>query len=475
MADCGVSIFSVDLSGLTTEVTFFPQTGGTVNLGTQTFPFSYVSDYYYGTYSCYVPTYAYTYTIVVAGPTPTPTATPTVTPTNTTTPTNTPSVTPTNTETPTNTPSETPTNTPTNTASSTVTPTVTPTNTETPTVTPTNTETPTNTPTNTPSGTPTNTPSVTPTNTQTPSITPSPTHTRFGFAVFTGTSSEDACSQMNIPTTIYGDTFEFDLNSQFYNDFVGPTTIDLEGFYNYNQTVVQLDSNGFVVGYFTLCQSPTPTPTVTATATITPSPTLTPSPTPISYNRGPFTFRFDYMLCEYYFTDGTDMDTVTYMVVPSIMESNVSDPNAIGPVGGKYYNYVGTCSSSDSGPQFPLDPATPFLIYGGDNREQSGTESVLFDLVEFKVQNPGIVNIGFSFTADWYGTPGLNPIYMRATLWRGGTPVQNGYTWENPTATNTYYVESNGHVATLNVQDCQPYEQVSIFQYNISNFEGQFI
>lgn len=99
MADCGVSIFSVDLSGLTTEVTFFPQTGGTINLGTQTFPFSYVSDYYYGTYSCYVPTYAYTYTIVVSGPTPTPTVTPTETPTNT--PTTTPTTTPTSTPTPT--------------------------------------------------------------------------------------------------------------------------------------------------------------------------------------------------------------------------------------------------------------------------------------------------------------------------------------------------------------------------------------
>lgn len=59
MADCGVSISSVSLSGLTTEVTFFPETGGTISLGTQVFPFTYISDYYYGTYNCYVPTYAY--------------------------------------------------------------------------------------------------------------------------------------------------------------------------------------------------------------------------------------------------------------------------------------------------------------------------------------------------------------------------------------------------------------------------------
>ena len=65
MSYCGALISSVNLSGLTTEVTFFPDTGGTINLGTQTFPFSNLTDYPYGTYSCYVPTYGYTYTIVV--------------------------------------------------------------------------------------------------------------------------------------------------------------------------------------------------------------------------------------------------------------------------------------------------------------------------------------------------------------------------------------------------------------------------
>ena len=89
MADCGVSIFSTNLSGLTTEVTFLPLTGGTIDLGTQVFPFTYIADYYYGTYNCYVPTYAYTYSVVVVAPTPTPTQT--ETPTNTPTPTITPS------------------------------------------------------------------------------------------------------------------------------------------------------------------------------------------------------------------------------------------------------------------------------------------------------------------------------------------------------------------------------------------------
>lgn len=79
----GVRILSVNLSGLTTNVTFLPQSGGTIDLGTQVFPFNYISDYYWGTYNCYVPTYATNYSVEVPGPTPTPTSTPTLTPTPT--------------------------------------------------------------------------------------------------------------------------------------------------------------------------------------------------------------------------------------------------------------------------------------------------------------------------------------------------------------------------------------------------------
>ena len=241
MSYCGVSIYSDSLSGLTTEVTFLPCSGGTINVGTEVFPFTYANDYYFGTYNCYVPLYDYVYSITI----PCPSATPT--PTNTTTPT----VTPTNTETPTNTPSETPTNTPTSTETSTPTPTNTPTNTE----------------------TPTQTPTTTLTSTQTPTYTqtPTPTHNRFGFAVYSGVTFDDACQQVNIPTTIYGDQSLFDENTLFYNDFIGPVTINMTGYYNFEQVVAQLDSTG-QSGTFVICGSPTPTPTIT--------PTNTPSPTP---------------------------------------------------------------------------------------------------------------------------------------------------------------------------------------------------
>jgi len=115
----GVRIISENLSGLTTNVTFYPNTGGMIDLGVQVFPFEYLTDNYFGTYNCYVPIYATMYPLIISGPLPTPTntptqtSTPTVTPTNTGTPGLTPTNTPTNTITPTSTESPTPTNTPT--------------------------------------------------------------------------------------------------------------------------------------------------------------------------------------------------------------------------------------------------------------------------------------------------------------------------------------------------------------------------
>jgi hypothetical protein len=129
MSDCGVSIYSSNFSGLTCEVTFLPFSGGVINLGAQIFPFTYLSDYPWGTFNCYIPTYNTVCSIVFPLPTPTPTTTktPTQTPTQTLTPT--PSVTSGLT------PTATQSNTPTPTLSSTVTPT--PTFTSTPSPTPT--------------------------------------------------------------------------------------------------------------------------------------------------------------------------------------------------------------------------------------------------------------------------------------------------------------------------------------------------
>ena len=92
MADCGVTISSINFSGQLTNVVFMPDSGGTITLGEKVFPFTYESDYVYGTFYCYLPSCKYTYTVVIPGPTPTPTVTPPITPTPHPTPTPTPAL-----------------------------------------------------------------------------------------------------------------------------------------------------------------------------------------------------------------------------------------------------------------------------------------------------------------------------------------------------------------------------------------------
>jgi hypothetical protein len=193
-----VLIDSVNYFGQIADITFYPQTGGTVNIGNQTISYYYSADYIYGLYSLYFSAYNSTCTFEFLSPTPTPTGTETPTPTPTSTEevtTQTP--TPTNTETPTQT--ETPTNTPTNSITPTNTPTnsITPTNSETPTNTPTNSITPSNTATQTPTNSITPTYSQTPTNSITPSITRTLTPTRTPTRTLTMTP-EGSCNCLSI-------------------------------------------------------------------------------------------------------------------------------------------------------------------------------------------------------------------------------------------------------------------------------------
>ncbi len=211
-----------------------------------------------------------------AGATPTPTPTPTNTPTVTTTPTNTPtntltsSNTPTITQTPTDTPSETPTQTPTETAAVTPTPSITASSTAT--LTPTS------------SAAVTPTPTLTPTNTLTPTVTltssPTPTNSEVAFSnVYSASTILDACGNVGGSLeTFYGNNVNFDLCTHF-NLLVstpGP------GFLAYNNYVVEIDSNGDVVGFGSVCVTLTPTPTNTSTPAVTPTNTPTPTST-ISY------------------------------------------------------------------------------------------------------------------------------------------------------------------------------------------------
>jgi hypothetical protein len=259
----GIVIYSVNYSGQTAAITYYPSSGGTINLGNQVLPYFYETQYYAGTYDltfinaggkfCEI--------FIVAEPTPTPTVTPTTTPTttltSTPTPTSTTTLTATPTQTATNTPTNTASNTPTQTSSNTPTPTQTQTPSNTPTKTPsqTPTQTATNTPTNTASNTPTqtatNTPTQTSTSTQTPTNTASNTPTQTASNTPTQTSTPT-----QTPTQTASNT-----PTQTASQTQTPT-----------QTPTRTPQS-------TPQSTPTQTPTTTTTLTSTPTTTLTATPT----------------------------------------------------------------------------------------------------------------------------------------------------------------------------------------------------
>lgn len=90
-----ITISSVNFNGQIATITFYPATGGTINLGSHLLPYTLDLDYYYGSYDLFFSAFSNTCSFDILAITPTPTITPTITPTLT------PTVTPTQTNTPT--------------------------------------------------------------------------------------------------------------------------------------------------------------------------------------------------------------------------------------------------------------------------------------------------------------------------------------------------------------------------------------
>ncbi len=214
-----ITIASINYNGQVGDITFYPLTGGTINIGPQTIPYVYFTDYPYGVYDIYVSSYDITCSVSIAPPTPTPTNTPTETPTETPTPTITP------------------------------------------------TETPPSTPPVTPSITPSITSSSTPTPTATCPIAPTITS-------YSAISAVAACpGPYNVNIYLSGSTY--------YTDCTFTTTAPA-GYYIYSTLTayIQLNSGGVVIGGGPYPCGPTQTPTSSVTPTVTPTVTYTPTNTP---------------------------------------------------------------------------------------------------------------------------------------------------------------------------------------------------
>ena len=173
-----------------------------------------------------------------------------------------------------------------------------------------------------------------------------------------------------------------------------------------------------------------------------------------------FVFDADYMMLTYEFQDGKDLDTRTRIVLPDIGQDTLVE--TIGYHPGTSYVY-----------QYPPLPATPILLGAGDNTG-TGFESVLVDLAAYNAAYPSNNQILIDMRAHWFTTTGVLPVNIRATLWKGGTPVDIGYTFTNSTATATTYIETTPKVITATDESNDSGERIATLSYNLTTGAGSF-
>jgi len=152
------------------------------------------------------------------------------------------------------------------------------------------------------------------------------------------------------------------------------------------------------------------------------------SPAPIGpgeVDPTPIDVLADYIVVDYSFDSGVDLDTRTRFETPLINS-----------------NYVGWGTGISS--------ISNVLYWGGDNTG-TGLESVLINVNNYRALVPGTYPAEFqvNFRCFWYGSVGTNPVYLTAYLYTGGTMLKQGFTWVNPTATSTSVLASTGKVITL--------------------------
>ena len=175
-----------------------------------------------------------------------------------------------------------------------------------------------------------------------------------------------------------------------------------------------------------------------------------------------FTFDADYMVLNYKWTDGDDLDTRTRIVVPDIGQTTQS-------------TYIGWSLQG----VWPTT-GTPILTWGGDNTNV-GYEAVLLNVAALKAAYPSASTMTVDLRAFWYSVVGTNDVVLDAILWKGGTPIAQGsggnpaFSFTNPTATATQYVVSVGKPITLATQASSTSgERVGTLTYNLSTGLGSF-
>ena len=173
---------------------------------------------------------------------------------------------------------------------------------------------------------------------------------------------------------------------------------------------------------------------------------------------GTFVFAADYIMITYQFVDGDDLDIRARIVVPDIGQNAQN-------------TYIGY----GSGVLWPTVGDT-ILNWGYDN-QGTGFESILIDLNNLKASNPLATEMVVDLRAFWWqaGTVGTGPVVLAATMWKGGSPVgPSNFIWTNPTAEDTFNIDSFGTQITLKSGTPTSGDRVAVLRYDLNNNTGYF-
>ena len=196
-----------------------------------------------------------------------------------------------------------------------------------------------------------------------------------------------------------------------------------------------------------------------------------------------FTFDADYLMIQYKFTDGIDLDTRTRIVTPNIGQDTTQEY-----IGWGANSCTNDTNYSTSG-IYPLASGSNYILKHGCDNRGAGYESVLVNLTNFTTAYPSENEITIDCRAWWYENVapiGVEKVKLLLTLWKGGTIViptfdnntlLTHFTFTNPTADNTFVIESSGKIVpgprevTPAPNNNEAY-RVGVIKYNLTTNVG---
>lgn len=218
---------------------------------------------------------------------------------------------------------------------------------------------------------------------------------------------------------------------------------------------------------------------VSLASSLTASVTIPSSQIYVSVNR--FTFDADYLMVQYEFTNGQDLDTRTRIVTPDIGQDTTVEYIGYGA------NYCSGSGDYATAGIYPLASGNNYILKHACDNTGQGFEAVLINLNNFITSYPAENEITIDCRGWWYNTVGTNSVKLNLTLWKAGTivpPTFNNpalnthFTFTNPTASSSLVLKSSGkvvrspNVSSTTAPNNNEGWRIGVIKYNLSTNVG---